>query len=101
LEKLQIAYCLIIVIYLAIADNEAYFGSCCPNTGHYPCGVESIKRFLNVHLHCVVSNLKMISTIRRCPFMEKFLQPPMAITYNPAVIEPGRKSILSKNGDIF
>ena len=28
---------------------------------HYLCGVEGIKRFLNVHLHCVVSNLKMIS----------------------------------------
>jgi len=29
--------------------------------GHYLWGVERVKRFVNVHLHCIVSNLKKIS----------------------------------------
>jgi len=31
------------------------------DTGHYLWGVQSVKRFVNVHLHCMVSNLKKIS----------------------------------------
>jgi len=31
-------------------------------------GVEKVKRFVNVHLHCIVSNLKRKSTISKlCP----------------------------------
>jgi len=29
--------------------------------GHFLCGVETVKRFVNTRLHCNVSNLKMIS----------------------------------------
>jgi len=29
--------------------------------GHFLCGVETVKRFVNVHLHCNVSNLKKLS----------------------------------------
>ena len=29
--------------------------------GHFPCGVETAKRFVNVHLHCNLSNQKEIS----------------------------------------
>jgi len=25
--------------------------------GHFPCSVERIKRFVNVHLHCIVNNV--------------------------------------------
>jgi len=35
-------------------------------------GVERVKRFVNVHLHCIVSNLKIISKIWRCPLWKIF-----------------------------
>jgi len=34
---------------------------------HFLCGVERVKRFVNVHLHCIVSNLKMISKMSTLP----------------------------------
>jgi len=40
-------------------------------------GVERVKRFVNVHLHCIISNLKRISKISTLPHQEKFLQTPM------------------------
>jgi len=45
------------LIYLAIAANEAFFCDCYRNVEHFLCSVESIKRFVNVHLHCIVSNV--------------------------------------------
>ena len=33
------------------------FCDCNRNTGHFLCSIERIKRFLNVHLHCIVSNV--------------------------------------------
>jgi len=40
-------------------------------------GVERVKRFVNVHLHCTVSNLKRISNISTLPTpLEKFLRTP-------------------------
>ena len=54
-EFLQIAYCvncyIVILTYLAIAVNEAFFCDCYRNMGHFLCSVERIKRFVNVHLH--------------------------------------------------
>jgi len=35
--------------------------------GNFRCGVETGKRFMNVHLHCNVSNLKMISKMSTLP----------------------------------
>jgi len=35
--------------------------------GHYLWGVERVKRFVNVHLHCIVSNLKNISKMSMLP----------------------------------
>ena len=59
-EFLQIAYCvncrIVILIYLTIAANEAFFCDCYRNVGHFLCSVERIKRFV-VHLHCIVSNV--------------------------------------------
>ena len=47
---------------------------------HFLCGVETVKRFVNVHLHCNVSNLKIISNMMTLPLpLEKFLWTPMAI----------------------
>ena len=54
-EILQIAYCvnccIVILIYQAIATNEALFCDCYRNMGNFLCSVERIKRFVNVHLH--------------------------------------------------
>jgi len=60
-EFLQIAYCvncrIVILIYLADAANEAFFCDCYRNMGHFLCSVERIKRFVNDHLHCIVSSV--------------------------------------------
>ena len=40
-------------------------------------GVERVKRFVNVYLHCIVSSLKRISKISTLPLLEKFLRTPM------------------------
>ena len=40
-------------------------------------GVERIKRFVNVHLHWIVSNLQRISKISTLPPLEKFLRTPI------------------------
>ena len=40
-------------------------------------GVERAKRFVNIDLYCMVSNLKRISKISTLPPLEKFLRTPM------------------------
>jgi len=40
-------------------------------------GVERVKRFVNVHLYSIVSNLKRINKISTFPSLKKFLQTPM------------------------
>jgi len=47
----------VILIYLAIAANEAFFCDCYRNMGHFLCSLERIKHFVNVHLHCIVNNV--------------------------------------------
>jgi len=44
------------LIYLTVAANEACFGDRYRDLGHFVCSVERIKRFANVHLHCIFSN---------------------------------------------
>ena len=60
-EFLQIAYCvscrIVKLIYLVTAANEAFFCDCYRNMGHFICSVERIKRFVNIHVHCIVSNV--------------------------------------------
>ena len=46
--------------------------------GHCLCGVETVKRFVNIRLHCNVSNLKKIAKCRRCTSLEKFMRTSMA-----------------------
>jgi len=41
-------------------------------TGNFLRGVETAKRFVNVHLHCNVSNLKMISKMSTLPLRKNF-----------------------------
>jgi len=43
------------------------FRACYRYTGHFLCGVERAKRFVNVHVHCIVSNLKRITEITTLP----------------------------------
>jgi len=40
--------------------------------------VERVVRFVNVHLYCIVSNLKSISKFSMLPALEKSLRTPMA-----------------------
>jgi len=40
-------------------------------------GKEMVMGFVNVHLHCIVSNLKSISKFSSLPPLEKFLRTPM------------------------
>jgi len=48
--------------------------------GHFLCSVETVKRFVNVHLHCNVNNLKNVSNMMMLPSpLEKFLRTSMAI----------------------
>ena len=42
-------------------------------------GLERLKSFVNVHLHCIISNLKRISKISTLPPMEIFLRTPMVV----------------------
>ena len=37
------------------------------HAGHYLWDVERVNRFVNVHLHCIVNNLKKISKILMLP----------------------------------
>ena len=64
-ENLQIAFCV-------NCRNTNIPGYCCQrrlfcdcyrNMRHFLCSVERIKRFVNVHLHCIVSNVP--STVRK------------------------------------
>jgi len=56
------------------------FWGCYRNMGHFLCGVKRIKRFVNVHLHYIVSNLKRISKMSTFPpSLEIFLQKPMPV----------------------
>jgi len=45
------------------APTKRDFCDCCRNTGYFRYGVEKAKRFVNVHLHCIVSNMNSISKI--------------------------------------
>jgi len=37
--------------------KRSVFGDCYHNMGHFLCSIERIKPFVNVHLHCIVSNV--------------------------------------------
>ena len=68
---------LISVLFLAIAANEAHYCDCCRNTGHFLGGVERVTHFVNIHVHCIDNNLKMMSKCRHGPPLEKILPAPM------------------------
>ena len=69
-ENLQIAYC---VNYRNVPGSWVFlptkciFCDCYRNLGHFLCGVEMLKCFVKVHLHCIVSNLKMLSKMSTLP----------------------------------
>jgi len=58
-QNLQITYC----VNCHKANIPGYccqrsvFNDCYRNMGHFLCSVERIKSFVNVHLHCIVSNV--------------------------------------------
>jgi len=51
----------------AFLPTKSNFCDCCRKIGHLLCGVEMLKRFVNVHLHSIVSNLKRIGKISAFP----------------------------------
>jgi len=51
----------------ALLPTKRNFCDCFPNIGHFLYGVERVKRFVNVHLHCIVSNLKRIRKLSTLP----------------------------------
>jgi len=51
--------------------NEAQFYDFYRNIGHFLYGVEREKRFVNVNLHCIVSNLKRTSKMSTLPPLGK------------------------------
>jgi len=74
--------------YATVAFLCKLHGYCCqqsaflwllPWSGACLCGIEMGKRFVNFHLHCIISNLKTIRNIQYlgCPSLEKFLWTPM------------------------
>jgi len=48
--------------------------------GDFLCGLEWVKRFVNVHLHCIVSNLNTMSEMSTLSPLEKFLRMPVPRT---------------------
>ena len=61
------------------APTKHNFYDCCRNTEHFRHSVERAKRFVNVHLHCIVSNMNRIRKMSRLPPLEKFLRTPMTV----------------------
>jgi len=47
--------------------------------GRFLCDVERVKRFMNVHLHCIISNLKIIRKMSTLTPLEKCLRTHMAV----------------------
>jgi len=58
-ENLQITYCVNCrnTNIPGYCCQRSVFCDCYRNMGHFLCSVERIKRFVNVHLHCIVSNV--------------------------------------------
>jgi len=56
--------------------NAPHFGCSCRNLMHFFCGVKSAKRFVNVHLYSIVSNLKRMQIVDFAP-LENFLRTPV------------------------
>ena len=50
--------------------------------GHFRYDVERAKRFVNVHLHYIISNMAKIRKISSFPLLEKFLRTPMLVTWS-------------------
>jgi len=50
--------------------------------GHFLCGVGRVIRFVNVRLHCAVSNLKRISKMSTFPHLENFMGKTMNAVLN-------------------
>jgi len=57
---MQIAYCVNYHNIPGCSCQRSAFSDYCRNMGHFVCDVKRVKRFVNVHLHCIVSNLTRI-----------------------------------------
>jgi len=55
---IAVSHVLLFDVKRNLAANEGHFWYCCRNVRHFFCGVESVKRYVNAHLHWIVSSLK-------------------------------------------
>jgi len=81
---------------LLLLPTKRIFCDCYSNVKHFRCGVERVKRGVNVHLHCIASNLKMISKISTLPPLEIFLRKPIPETL--VTLNQARSQVLRFSG---
>jgi len=77
-ENLQLAgYCVNFRKIPGYCCKRSAFFDCGRNMRHFLCGVEKVKRFVNIRLHWIVRNLKKISKMSTLTTLEKFLPTPV------------------------
>ena len=88
--------------YLAMAANEAHFCDCCRIILGFSLRcrlVETAKRFLNVHLHCIVSSLTKISKmVTLPPTWKSFYRRPWCPCVPVLLISSFYRSVLTVTG---
>ena len=55
-----------------LLQTKRIFGTVAVTRGSFFCGVDRVKRYVNVHLHCIVSSLKWTSKMSTLPTRGKF-----------------------------
>jgi len=61
------------------APTKRDYCDCCRDVEHFRFGVERGKRFVNVHLHCIISNMNRISKMSGFPSLEKIIRTSMNV----------------------
>jgi len=96
---MQIAYCV-------NCRNSNIPGYCCQrrifcdcyrNMGHFLCSVERIKRFVNFHLHCIVSNV--LSKVRKYSGPPELLR--SEISFSPSLATFQSNGNSTENKELF
>jgi len=73
-ETMTASHVVLYGVKRSTAANEAHLLECCRNMGHFVCGAERVKRYVNVHLQCMVSNLKTTNKMSTLPSLAKILR---------------------------
>ena len=99
-EILQIAHCVNcrntnITCYYC---QRSVFCDCYHNMGNFLCSVEKIKRFVNVQLHCIVSNVH--SKVRKYSIPPELLRSESEISFSRTCSIPKQGKLHRKQGAI-